>query len=210
MESPALGSSPVLLQGLRLCPAAPCLAEERGLTAELLWLLLSSSVQHQVSFGRQIFPKLVSCIALKHVAACWGYVRGGEICSWSPDVALEDFAPALKVEASFSESCLPCCCYVLSPGSGYVLCSWLGCGSWYLILMSCSVLLCLVGGTAMGYSKMQLIVLSSLQNQKLVMSCILPKYPTDTVLHLVAGKRSHLSGAVSVQLRGLLARAARR
>lgn len=61
----------------------------------------------------------------------------------------------------------------------------------------------------MGYSKMQLIALPSLQNHKLVKNSVFPKYPVDPELHLIAGRRSHLSRAVHVQLRGWWMRAAR-
>lgn len=61
----------------------------------------------------------------------------------------------------------------------------------------------------MGYSKMQLIALPSLQNHKLVLNSIFLEYPVDPVLCLLAGKRSHLSRAVPVQLRGWWMGAAR-
>lgn len=141
---------------------------------------------------------------------CGGVRRRGEICSWGPEVALESHAPAVRVEAPFQPeplALLPLCS-VSWVGIPALQLAWL----WlrHPVLVSCKVCSCAWcrEGTAMGYSEMQLIALPSLQNHKLVTNSVFPKYPIDPELGLVAGRRSHLSRADPVHLRGWWVRAA--
>lgn len=133
-----------------------------------------------------------------------GVCQRGEICSWAPEVALESHSPTVRVEAPFQPEplALLLLCSVSWVGIPALQLAWLR--LWHSILLSCKACSCAWcgAGTAMGYSKMQLIALPSLQNHKLVMSSVFPKYPVDPELHLVAGRSRHLSRAVPVQLRG--------
>lgn len=166
--------------------------------AELPRRVLGSSVRHQVGFGQQIPPELRS------PESAW--LGASARVKSAPRVQKQRWEAVSLLRGwklLFSELCWPrcCCCCAVSWVGMRAVQRWLGRGSDVLSSHTGAVLLRVVATGRCSSSRYPR------QNPKLVTNSIFLKYPLDTVLHLGAGGRSHLSRAASVRLRGWWTRA---